>query len=67
MKRVGVLLALLMAAVLPAATPIRASHGRGGDDCLDGGPSVADRLEGDDGSDTCVGFDGFIVMDEGEA
>jgi hypothetical protein len=67
MKRVGVLLALLVAAELPAATPIGAFHGRGGDDYLDGGPSVADRLEGDYGSDTCVDFDGFIVMDEGEA
>jgi Ca2+-binding RTX toxin-like protein len=42
-------------------------HGRGGDDYLDGGPSVGDWIEGNDGFDTCVGPDGFIVLDEGEA
>jgi Ca2+-binding RTX toxin-like protein len=42
-------------------------HGRGGDDYLDGGPSLGDWLEGNDGFDTCVDPDGFIVMDECEA
>jgi Ca2+-binding RTX toxin-like protein len=42
-------------------------QGRAGDDCLDGGTSLADWIEGDDGFDTCVDPDGFIVMDECEA
>ncbi len=41
-------------------------HGRNGDDYLDGGASVADWLEGDGGTDTCVDPDGFIVGDECE-
>ena len=42
-------------------------HGRAGDDYLDGGTSVGDWIEGDEGADTCTDPDGFIVMDECEA
>jgi Ca2+-binding RTX toxin-like protein len=41
-------------------------HGRAGGDFLDGGTSVGDWLEGDEGVDTCVDPDGFIVGDECE-
>jgi hypothetical protein len=67
MKRVGDLLARPAAAASPAATPVGAIQAPGGDDYPDGGPSATDRLEGDEGSDTCVDFGGFIVMDECEA
>jgi hypothetical protein len=41
--------------------------GRGGDDYLDGGPSVADWIDGGEGTDTCVDPDGFIVLEGCEA
>lgn len=41
-------------------------HGRNGDDYIDGGFSIGDWFEGDEGTDTCVDPDGFIVGDECE-
>ena len=40
--------------------------GGDGDDHLNGGAGIGDWIEGGAGSDTCVDFDGFIVMDECE-